>query len=357
MSLLLTLILTLTILQSPLINAQIRYNSRTSHIFCPTPNAQYCAAASLKGSSIISCTPQGTVEIRSCEIELSSILPVGYEEAAICYESSSHLGNAVCAFNGTGYTLEGLEVNVPETLLCADIPLFPFIRSFAKDHSDRGEERGGATTSGYPYGSQSSVSILREDDNLAQYSSYFPVPSGPHHLSIPSQGIPTIRPLSKGTPISHLTSADEGPIATCSNPWSRQDAKTADILTLDIVLVIPTTRVKAPGPQTQPFTSTPTIPSVPVLTATSTESSTTLLQSCNMTSCDGISGRGTQTTLSTVATLTPWGDATMGSDDGSGVHETGVSNSGDNLRTRTAVFIEGTLLLLTLWVGAGTLFG
>ncbi|KAL5047654.1 hypothetical protein BDW71DRAFT_206399 [Aspergillus fruticulosus] len=378
MSLLLTLILTLTTLQSPLIHAQIRYDSKTNHLLCPAPNTQYCAAASLQSSTIISCTPQGTVEIRSCDIEyrpplfppplvlatgvngLAKANAVDIEQAAFyppSYESSPHLGNAVCAFNGTGYTLEGLELSVPETVLCDDIPPFPFTRSFAKDNSDTGEEeRDGAATIGYPYGSQSPVFALREDENLAQYSSYyyFPVPFVPH-LSIPSEGIPMTRPLSEGTPISHRTSAGEELIASCSNPWSRQDAKTADILTLNIVLVIPTTRVKAPGSQSRPLISTPTIPSVPVLTATSTESSTTLIPSCHITSSDGISGHGTQTTLGTVATLTPWGDPTMGSDNGSGARETGMSNSGDILRSRTAVFIAG--LVLTLWVRAGTLFG
>ncbi|KAL6234918.1 hypothetical protein BDW75DRAFT_240620 [Aspergillus navahoensis] len=338
MSLLIALILTIAILQTPLIHAQIRYDSKTNHVLCPAPNTQYCGAVSLRSSSIISCTPQGTVEIRSCEAELSSILPAGYEGAAVCYESSSRLGNAVCAFNGTGYTLEGLEVDVPETVLCDDIPSFPFIDSFAKDHSDRGEEvRDGVATIGDPYGSRSPVSILRGYENLARYSSYFPVPSVPHHLSIPTQ--------------------DAGLIATCSNPWSRQDAKAADILTLDIVLVIPTTRVKAAGPQSQPFTSNSTIPSVPVLTTASTGSRTTLIPSCNMTSTDGISGHCAQTTLSTEATLTPWGDATMDSNDESGAHETGVSNSGVDLRTKIAMSVADAVLMLILWTSAGTLFG
>ncbi|KAL4981076.1 hypothetical protein BDW66DRAFT_146847 [Aspergillus desertorum] len=353
-----SLILALAILESTVIHAQISYDPKTNHILCPTPNTQYCAAASLQSSSIISCMPQGTVEIRSCNIELSGVLPVGYEGAAVCCESSFQSGDAVCAFNGTGYTLEGLEVNVPETVLCDDTPPFPFIGSFAENHSDReGDGKGDrAGTIGDPYGSQPSVSILREDRNPGQYSSYFPVLSVPRHISIPAPGISITSPLPEATPsASHRTSADNGLIAICSNPWSREDTKTADILTLNIVLVIPTTRVKGPDTQSEPSSSTTL--SACVITTASPEVSANLTPSCNTPSGHGISLQGTPTSSNRMATLTLWGDATMGSDDKAGVHASDTSNSGNILRTKTVMLTAVAVLVLALWAGAGALFG
>ncbi|OJJ82452.1 uncharacterized protein ASPGLDRAFT_153216, partial [Aspergillus glaucus CBS 516.65] len=66
----------------------------------------------------MSCLSNTDAEIRSCNIELSKILPRGYEETAVCYESSPSAGDAVCAFNGTGYTLDGSRVKLDETVLC-----------------------------------------------------------------------------------------------------------------------------------------------------------------------------------------------------------------------------------------------
>ncbi|KAL4764666.1 uncharacterized protein BDW70DRAFT_156817 [Aspergillus foveolatus] len=340
----LTFILTLVIPQSALIQAQIRYDSRTNHLLCPAPNRQYCAAASLQSSSIISCTQQGTAEIRSCEIALSSILPVGFERAGVCYESSLQSGDAVCAFNGTGYTLEGLEVNVPETVLCDGIPPFPFIPPFAENHSEREEEEKGTTSIKDFYSSQPPVPILRADENLGQYSSYFPV-----------QGTSRAPSLRGGSPFTlSRTSVDEEPSSICSNPWTRHETRKSDILTLNIILVIPITRTDSSETQSKPYIST--TPSVLVSTTAIGKASTALPSFCTTTSGDGMAGQDTPTSFSTVATLTPWAVPVMGCEDASRVHETGVPNSETHPRKRTVALSAGAVSVLTLWIGAGTLF-
>ncbi|GKZ39372.1 hypothetical protein AbraIFM66950_000186 [Aspergillus brasiliensis] len=55
---------------------------------------------------------------------LKDILPAGYEGKATCYESNPHAGDALCAFNGTGYKLinklrDAVPISVPETILCS----------------------------------------------------------------------------------------------------------------------------------------------------------------------------------------------------------------------------------------------
>ncbi|RMJ23513.1 hypothetical protein PHISP_05607 [Aspergillus sp. HF37] len=88
---------------------------------------------------MISCVSTNVAEVRSCNIELSPILPSEYEQSAVCkcpvpnwttradiitlstyqgYEASPESGTAVCAFNGTGYALNGSTTPVPETCLC-----------------------------------------------------------------------------------------------------------------------------------------------------------------------------------------------------------------------------------------------
>ncbi|KAF7160533.1 hypothetical protein CNMCM6106_007988 [Aspergillus hiratsukae] len=66
------------------------------------------------------------IEVRSCNTMLSRFIPPLYAGAAVCYESSSHAGDAVCAFNGTGYSIDGEISHIPETALCGtwDSPLF-----------------------------------------------------------------------------------------------------------------------------------------------------------------------------------------------------------------------------------------
>ncbi|OJJ97017.1 hypothetical protein ASPACDRAFT_63319 [Aspergillus aculeatus ATCC 16872] len=55
-------------------------------------------------------------------VYLSKVLPDEYKQAATCQETSISAGDALCAFNGTGYVLSSpvLPVAVPETLLCED---------------------------------------------------------------------------------------------------------------------------------------------------------------------------------------------------------------------------------------------
>ncbi|KAL3476870.1 hypothetical protein BJX99DRAFT_257993 [Aspergillus californicus] len=209
----------------PIINAQIGYDAKTSHFRCPSPDAHYCAAGSLKGSSIISCTENERAEIRSCNLELSGILPLGYEGAAVCYESPSRPGHAVCAFNGTGYTPPGTTVttNVPETILCDNIRI-PFIypAPYVHEHDTAGNYWD--TEIILPDQIQS-VALLSRDAGEIAGSSPILLP-----LPLPTQSVP-----------EELVGEDEreGEASSCSNPWSRV-SKTGDALTLDIVLVIPT---------------------------------------------------------------------------------------------------------------------
>ncbi|GIJ82984.1 hypothetical protein Asppvi_001501 [Aspergillus pseudoviridinutans] len=54
-----------------------------------------------------------------------------YAGAAVCHESSKHAGDAVCAFNGTGYSIDGEISHIPETTLCGtwESPLFALKRN------------------------------------------------------------------------------------------------------------------------------------------------------------------------------------------------------------------------------------
>ncbi|KAL4951418.1 hypothetical protein BDW69DRAFT_186416 [Aspergillus filifer] len=121
-----TTLLALTIFLE-LVTAQAGYDAKTNHFLCLSPEARFCAAGSLQGSSIVSCTANGKAEIRSCDLELTSILLVGHEGAAVCYESHLNAGDAICTFNGTGYTPSGVQIDVPETRLCAEDDLPPSV--------------------------------------------------------------------------------------------------------------------------------------------------------------------------------------------------------------------------------------
>ncbi|ODM16493.1 hypothetical protein SI65_08000 [Aspergillus cristatus] len=102
--------------------AQVGYNPKTNTLLCSKPGGHYCLEGPLKSPIMMSCLSNTDAEIRSCNIELSKILPGGYEETAVCYESSPSAGDAVCAFNGTGYTFDGSRVKLDETVLC-DAPV------------------------------------------------------------------------------------------------------------------------------------------------------------------------------------------------------------------------------------------
>ncbi|RAL02047.1 uncharacterized protein BO80DRAFT_463733 [Aspergillus ibericus CBS 121593] len=113
-----------TILAFMLTAASQISNPKTNTLICSKPGGSYCVYGSLKNSVIISCASKNTVEIRSCNLLLSNILPEGYEEQAICYESTPPTGDAVCAFRCTGYTLPLATVPVPESILCDEAGLW-----------------------------------------------------------------------------------------------------------------------------------------------------------------------------------------------------------------------------------------
>ncbi|GLA77655.1 hypothetical protein AtubIFM55763_009845 [Aspergillus tubingensis] len=105
--------------------AQIAYDPETNSLVCSKPGGSYCASGSLEGPTIITCASQHTVEISLCNLFLKDLLPEGYEEKATCYETTSSAGDALCAFNGTGYAIikksrDVVPVSVPETILCDD---------------------------------------------------------------------------------------------------------------------------------------------------------------------------------------------------------------------------------------------
>ncbi|RAH81794.1 hypothetical protein BO86DRAFT_399629 [Aspergillus japonicus CBS 114.51] len=102
--------------------AQILYDPDTNIVLCPQNGGSYCVHGSLKGPTLISCASNVSVEIHICNILLSKVLPDEYKQAATCHETSPSAGDALCAFNGTGYLLSSpvLPVAIPETLLCED---------------------------------------------------------------------------------------------------------------------------------------------------------------------------------------------------------------------------------------------
>ncbi|PWY69312.1 hypothetical protein BO83DRAFT_400229 [Aspergillus eucalypticola CBS 122712] len=94
----------------------------TNSLVCSKPGGSYCASGSLEGPTIITCASQHTGDQFMQPLDL---LPEGYEEKATCYETTSSAGDALCAFNGTGYAIikksrDVVPVSVPETILCDD---------------------------------------------------------------------------------------------------------------------------------------------------------------------------------------------------------------------------------------------
>ncbi|PIG87761.1 hypothetical protein AARAC_000727 [Aspergillus arachidicola] len=95
-------------------------NHKTPKNLCSTPGTHYCMHGSLQRPEMISCVSRIKAELRSCNIELARIIPKGYEGWALCYESSTDSGDAICAFNGLGYTRMRGTVEVPGTRICED---------------------------------------------------------------------------------------------------------------------------------------------------------------------------------------------------------------------------------------------
>ncbi|PWY91364.1 hypothetical protein BO94DRAFT_583982 [Aspergillus sclerotioniger CBS 115572] len=159
--------------------SQIAYNPKTNALLCSKPGGSYCVYGSLQGSVIISCVAKNTVEIRSCNLLLSSILPEGYEQQATCYESTPPTGTAVCAFNGTGYNHTKSTFPVPETILCDENELWNHDTS--------------------PSSSDDTPPPLEEETHAQQ-----PDPSSTTTMNTPKLPLP---PLIPGTPIPIASNA------------------------------------------------------------------------------------------------------------------------------------------------------
>ncbi|RAQ55151.1 hypothetical protein AFGD_012270 [Aspergillus flavus] len=93
-------------------------NQKTPQNLCSTPGTHYCLHGSLQSPEMLSCVSRTKAELRSCNIELARIIPKGYDGWALCYESSPAAGDAICTFNGTGYTRMRSTVEVPGARIC-----------------------------------------------------------------------------------------------------------------------------------------------------------------------------------------------------------------------------------------------
>ncbi|KAL4870294.1 hypothetical protein BDV12DRAFT_195441 [Aspergillus spectabilis] len=299
------LILILTLLSLPLIHAQIGYDSEAAHFLCPSPDKHYCAAGSLQGSSIISCTGEGSVEVKSCGGFLSHILPPGYEDTATCYESTPNAGDAVCAFNGTGYTLSNLEISIPETRLCKDI----FSSRFSSNYMGQIPRGGTGTAIG------SILGPIRTGTPRT-YLDKFPFPP-------PPTSVPSVTPSSFRDWDEDITGS-----TICSNPWVGMGDEKGDVLTLNIVLVVPTSGIRV-GPSSSLVSAT----NVPVIGSGDGGSSTPVSMS---TSSFAVSG------TSTAGGSLSW--------DGGRVVETGLTSPGGRAELELALFIIVVLLVLQVCV-------
>ncbi|OOF92800.1 hypothetical protein ASPCADRAFT_8440 [Aspergillus carbonarius ITEM 5010] len=192
--------------------SQIAYNPKTNTLLCSKPGGSYCVYGSLQGSVIISCASKNTVEIRSCNLLLSGILPEGYEQQATCYESTPPTGDAVCAFNGTGYTLSKSTTPVPETILCDETDIGNHYSS-SSDDSTPLEENIHAQQSESSTPEPSSTPVLN--------SPKLPLPFLLPETHIPSNTSPMSSPLIKPSiSTSTFTSTPlQKRFRVCSNPW------------------------------------------------------------------------------------------------------------------------------------------
>ncbi|RAL14291.1 uncharacterized protein BO97DRAFT_465946 [Aspergillus homomorphus CBS 101889] len=115
-------ILNFAILLSVLLTgaAQILCDPEINSVLCPQKDGNYCLHGSLNGPTIIVCASSAFTEVYSCNEILTTVLSDDYQSTATCYETFAAAGDALCAFNGTGYSLSdpALSIQVPETLLC-----------------------------------------------------------------------------------------------------------------------------------------------------------------------------------------------------------------------------------------------
>ncbi|KAL4933064.1 uncharacterized protein BDV17DRAFT_287422 [Aspergillus undulatus] len=330
-------ILTITTLLLP-IHTQIGCDSKANHTLCPNPETRFCASGSLQGPSITSCTAgeDGKAEIRSC------------------YESTPQAEDAVCAFNGTGYTPAGFEVDVPETILCDEHDLNENDSDIQLD-SELGERGDQAVAEIHRASSVlGSTTLSSFDDDIA--SETLPLPTRPTAQA----------PVS---PISAVGDVGQDRSVVGSNPWpghgdghrdgEHQHTKTntqdedEDALTLNIVLVIPTststsaTEVSVPvsgtgmpwvpvfGPSSS--TSTPVMLTAPCTDPETSPSSAFIASVGNRTTTTGHAGPDTPAPA--FSTLTLYGTPHPGPVD-NGNSDTSSSRSS---RNGSAAHIHGIL--------------
>lgn len=169
----------------------------------------------------------------------------------IGYEASSRSGNAVCAFNGTGYTLSGLTMYIPETTLCDDLlPKSPSMDEMdnegAQAVNKRQDEPEPETAPPYEAPIRSNSPIHSNSPRDSQYTI-------PRQRDIALQNLPRAAMLPS-IPVPAPSDVRDHNSPICSNPWTR-DTRTGDRMTLDIVLVVPTQRIDVANSLSQPSSS------------------------------------------------------------------------------------------------------
>ncbi|PYI05331.1 hypothetical protein BO78DRAFT_387809 [Aspergillus sclerotiicarbonarius CBS 121057] len=165
--------------------SQIAYNPKTNSLICSKPGGSYCVYGSLEGSTIISC-----------------------------YESTPPTGDAVCAFNGTGYTLSMSKVPVPESILCDETDLWKHYPNTPDEPIALDEENGPPQQ---PDSSSEPTSASTDWDG----------PKLPIPPLFPATRLP-ITSMSASSPVSsHLINSTPSstPIIqkrarVCSDPWA-----------------------------------------------------------------------------------------------------------------------------------------
>ncbi|OJJ67955.1 hypothetical protein ASPBRDRAFT_660455, partial [Aspergillus brasiliensis CBS 101740] len=179
---------------------------KSNTLYCSKPGRSYCASGSLEGPLVFACAVQHSVVIRSCNIFLKDILPVGYEGKATCYETNPHAGDALCAFNGTGYKLintlrDAVPISVPETILC----------SYEDEDAIRNHTLGNPyiadADAEYPtivYVDGEGINKQKEGSSDSHLT---PGEDAAAAAAVPSPSVPVPPPLLPGTPLRKTPSA------------------------------------------------------------------------------------------------------------------------------------------------------
>ncbi|KAJ9293489.1 hypothetical protein DTO271G3_7754 [Paecilomyces variotii] len=105
------------------VSGQVDGDLAAGTLICSTVGGTYCDGQSMETATFISCLSLSVAEFHSCNALLVDVLPDDFKQSALCYQSSESAGDAVCAFNGTGYFLDGSRFSLPETLLSNLEPL------------------------------------------------------------------------------------------------------------------------------------------------------------------------------------------------------------------------------------------